>query len=175
LLEATNQRAVIDGDLYTLVGTEAAVGVCKVLQGNIGRGIRSLEEAISRREREGYQSAAGWYRLFLSEVYLQIIAGNEKLPLVTLLKNLPALVKVMLTASSRVPALLTAVRDTPHFDPESHHAGRIEMVLGMLCKAKNKPAPAIQHLTESRRILSKFGQTPILARVDVALGELGDS
>ena len=66
-------------------------GVCEVLQGDIREGIKYLEEAILKREKEGYRCAAGWSRLFISEVYLQIIAGNEKLPLPNLLKNLPIL------------------------------------------------------------------------------------
>ena len=47
------------------------------------------------------------------------------------------------------------------------------MILGLLYKAKKKRALAVQHLTEARRILSQFGQTPILARVETALAELG--
>ena len=39
-------------------------------------------------------------------------------------------------------------------------------------KAKKKRALAIQHLTEARQILSQFGPTPILARIDTALAEL---
>jgi len=34
-------------------------------------------------------------------------------------------------------------------------------------------ALALQHLTEAKRILEQFGQTPILARVEAALAELG--
>ena len=40
-------------------------------------------------------------------------------------------------------------------------------------KGKRKRALALEHLTEARRILSQFGQTPILARVETALAELG--
>jgi hypothetical protein len=46
------------------------------------------------------------------------------------------------------------------------------MTLGLLYKAKKKRARAAQHLTEARRILSQFGQTPILARIDAALATL---
>jgi hypothetical protein len=144
-----------------------------VLQGNIGEGIRLLEEVILKREKEGYQSNADWYRVFLSEVYLQIIAGNEKLPVATLLKNLPILLKVMATASSRIPALATSVLENPHFDPKGLHIGRVQMLLGLLYKIRKKRALALQHLTEAERILSQFGQTPILARVETALAELG--
>ena len=60
----------------------------------------------------------------------------------------------------------------PHFDPAGHHIGRAQMILGLFYKTKKKRALALQHLTEAKRILSQFGQTPILARVDAALAEL---
>jgi hypothetical protein len=47
------------------------------------------------------------------------------------------------------------------------------MILGLLYKTKKKRALALQHLAEANRILSQFGQTPILARVETALAELG--
>jgi hypothetical protein len=48
-----------------------------------------------------------------------------------------------------------------------------KMILGLFYKAKKKPRLAVQHLTEVKRILLQFGQTPILARVEGALAELG--
>jgi predicted ATPase len=51
--------------------------------------------------------------------------------------------------------------------------GRAQMTLGLLYKAKKKPALALEHLTEAKRIMSQFGQTPMLARIDAALVELG--
>ena len=47
------------------------------------------------------------------------------------------------------------------------------MILGLLYKAKKNRALAIQHLTAAQSILSQFGKTPILARVETALAELG--
>ncbi len=32
---------------------------------------------MSKREKDGYRSAVGWYCLFLAEVYLQIVAGKK--------------------------------------------------------------------------------------------------
>jgi hypothetical protein len=61
----------------------------------------------------------------------------------------------------------------PHYDPDGFQIGRSEMILGLLYKTKRKPTLAVQHLTEAKRILSQFGQTPILARVQTALAELG--
>ena len=165
--------------LDQLNSTDTIFGVCKILQGNIRDGLRLIEEAILRREKEGYRAMADWSRLNLAEIYLQIIAGNEKPPLPTLLRNLPTLlrnlpilVRVMVTAPSRIPDLLKRVLANPHFDPAGHHIGRAQMILGLFYKVKKKRALALQHLTEAKRILSQFGQTPILARVDTALAEL---
>ena len=85
LLEAYRRRCVADGQLAQLNSTDTIFGVCKILQGNIRDGLRLIEEAILRREKEGYRVMADWSRLNLAEIYLQIIAGNEKPPLPTLL------------------------------------------------------------------------------------------
>jgi hypothetical protein len=172
LSEDNNRRCAADGDLYTLNGSEGIMAVGKVLQGNIGQGIRFLEDRILKRDKDGYRSSAHWYRIFLAEVYLQIIAGNERPPLLALLKNLPIILKVMLTASSRIPALMRPISESRHFDPNGHHIGHVKMILGMLYKAKKKRALAIEHLTEAERIFEQFGLTPILARVETALAEL---
>jgi class 3 adenylate cyclase/tetratricopeptide (TPR) repeat protein len=172
ILDAFRRRCFADGDLYSLTTSDAIIGVSKVIRGNIGEGIRLLEQAISKRESEGYRAAADWYRLYLGEVYLQILEGNEKPPFTTLLGNLPILLKVMGSGSSRIHTLMTHVLANPRFHPAGHIAGRAQMILGLLYKVKKKPAPAMQHLAEARRILSQFGQTPMLTRVDAALAEL---
>ena len=147
--------------------------MCKVLQGSVAEGIRLLEQAIFKRDQEGYRTLGDWYRLFLCEVYLQIIGGNERLPLGTLLWNLPILLNVMLTASARIDLLTKHVLENPHFHPSGYFIGRAQMILGLLYNIRKKRSLAVQHLTKAKRILSQFGQTPILARVETALAELG--
>ena len=173
LIEEEYRRCVADGDLYSLNSDDAIMAICRVLQGNIGKGIHLLEEGVLKREKEGYRTVADWYRFLLCDVYLQVIEGNERLRIATLLKNLPILLKVMATGSSRIPALITRVLENPQLDPEGLHIGRTRMILGLLYKAKKKRVLALQHLTEAKRIFSQFGQTPILARVETALAELG--
>ena len=86
---------------------------------------------------------------------------------------MPIILKVTIRASSRIPVLMRSVFNNSHFDPAGHHVGRAQMILGLLYKAKKKRTLALQHLTEAKRILAQFGQTPILARVETALSELG--
>jgi hypothetical protein len=172
-LEEARRRCIERGSLYPLTGTDAPVGVVQIFEGRIAEGIRTIESAIAARETEGFSFGADWGRLNLAEVYVQIIAGGEKPPLKVLLNNLPIILKVTFTASSRIIGLTSRVLRNPRFHPEGHFAGRAKMILGLLYKAKKKPTLAVQHLTEARRIVLQFGQSPILARVDTALAELG--
>jgi hypothetical protein len=158
---------------YPLIGADPASGVCKILQGNISASIHDIEAAIVRRKNEGYRAAADWYAGFLCEVYLEIIAANERLPIPILLKNLSVILRVWFTGSSRIRALTAQIMENPLFDRAGQHIGRAQMILGLLYKTKKKRALARQHLTEAKRIFSQFGQSSILARVETALAELG--
>ena len=85
------------------------------------------------------------------------------------------ILKVLLTGPSRIRALTERIMENPLFDRAGQHIGRAQMIRGLLYKTKKKRALALQHLTEAKRIFSQFGQTPILARVETALAELGQS
>ena len=147
-------------------------GVALVLEGDISGGIRWIEASILRRDQEGWRAAADWFRMFLCEIYLEIISGNQRPSAKVLLRNLMPLVAVTFTAQRRITTLLERVRQNPQFDPNGHHAGRCEMILGLLYKAKKKRPLAVQHLTEAKRIASQFGPTPMLAKIEAALVEL---
>jgi hypothetical protein len=116
LLEEHTRRCIANGDLHQLDTSAAAVAVCKILQGNIGAGIRCLEEQMSKGEKGDYRALAHWTGYFLSEVYLEIIGGGEKLPILTLLKNLPTLLKVRVTASWRIREVVGRFLEEPRFD-----------------------------------------------------------
>ena len=172
LLEEVRRDCIAKGHLFNLTAFDGIIGVCKVICGDIFNGLQWIEDAILQREKEGSLRAADWYRLLLSEVYLQIIGGNEKPLLSVLLRNLPVLVRVRFTAPSRIRSLMIQVLKNKHFDPAGLHVARAQMILGLLYKIKKQPARAVQHLIEAQRILVQFGQTPILARAERALAEL---
>ena len=79
----------------------------------------------------------------------------------------------MVAGAPRITTLMTRVLENSQYNHDGIFVGRAQMILGLLYKAKKKRALALQHLTEAKRILSQFGQTPILARVETALAELG--
>jgi hypothetical protein len=153
-------------------GADGIWGASLVVQEEIGKGIRWIEQAILRREREGYRAAADWCRMFLCEIYLEIVSGNQKLLVRVLLRNIVTLAVVRLTAQRRICALVHQVRHNLQFDPNGHHISRCELILGLLYKAKRRRGLALRHLSEARRIASQFGRTPMLTRIEAALAEL---
>jgi hypothetical protein len=157
-----------------LSGPDNLLGVALTMNGRIDEGLRHFEEAIARREKEGYRAAADWCRMFLCEVYLQILSGKGEASLGLLLRNFRSLMSVFMFGAKRIVTLIEKVRSNPQFDREGHYIGRTEMILGLLYKAKKRKALAARHLTEARRILSAFGPSPTLARVEAALAELTD-
>jgi hypothetical protein len=69
---------------------------------------------------------------------LQIIAGKEPPRLVVLLKNLPTLLKVTISTPRRINTFTSLVLQNCHYHPNGHHIGRVQMILGLLYKAKKK-------------------------------------
>jgi hypothetical protein len=158
---------------YELLLIDPAYGVLTVLNGRLGKGIRIIEDVISTARRDGWRVAEDWAKLFLCEVYLEIMFPKERPPIRLLIRNIPILIKVLFGGRSAIETLVSQIRSNPQFEPSGHHNGRAEMILGFLYKGRSNGALAIQHMSEAKRILSQFGQTPILARVEAALMELG--
>jgi tetratricopeptide (TPR) repeat protein len=173
LLKQQSDHLNADGALYSLHVTDPVVGVAKVFSGNVAEGINWIEKAILRREQEGARHFADWYRLILGDIYLQALLGKEKQPFRVLFKNLPILLTIRLTASSRIQRMMTHVLENPHFDPDGFRIGHAHVILGLLYKAKNKRPIALKHLTEAKRVLAQFGPSQKLTRAETALAELG--
>ena len=112
--------------LYTLVPIEPMHWACTKSFAETWRtDCVYLRKLLSGTKSEGFQSGADWCRVILAEVYLEIIAGKEKPRFVVLLKNLPILLKIVVTAPSRIRALITHAVNNAQFDPNSPLAGEI--------------------------------------------------
>ena len=164
-----------NGWMLFLQGPDGILGVGLALNSRINEGLRHFEEAIDRREKEGYRAAADWCRLFLCEVYLEILSGKGEASLGLLLQNLRSLTWVFMFGAKRIVGLIEQVRSNPQFDRNGHYIGRAEMILGLLYKVKKKRALATTHLMEARRIVSEVGPSPMLTRIETALAELTGS
>jgi hypothetical protein len=123
------QQCAANGWGYMLVAGEGLYGITLLLRGQISGAILWMKQSTSRREREGYRAAADWYRLFLCEMYLEIISRKERPPAKVLVSNMLTLAAVMFTAEKRICALVDRVRQNSQFDSSGHYVGRCEMIL----------------------------------------------
>ena len=146
-------------------GPGLMLGVAEVMNGRIGPGLGKIEAAIARNEQQGFRVSADWGRLYLCEVYLSILAGEGGASLGVILRNGPALMKVLLQGPRRIAALIEQVRLSQQFDTEGHNIGRAEMVLGLLYKHQKNGVLAGQHLAEAHRIIGASGPSPLLSRI----------
>ncbi len=157
---------------YELILLGPAFGILAVLTGKLRAGVRIIQDAIEKAHEGEWRVAEDWAKLFLCEVYLEVMFPQQKAPLSFVIRNIFTVVKIMLVGPSVIRTFVSQIRNNPQFDKNGHHIGRAEMVLGLLYKGKKKRILALSHLAEARRILGQFGQTPILARVETALAEL---
>ena len=145
------------------------LGVAHVMEGRIDEGLAHMQDVIARREAEGYQTTADWDRLFLSEVYLEILSGNGEVSPGVVLRNIRSVSAVLMFGAKRIVSLIERVRANPHFDPDGFHIARAEMILGLLYKVKKRESLALRHLTRARTIVERAGASPLLKRIDAAL------
>src|SRR5262249_13968759 len=62
---------------YYLTALGGIWGVSLVVGGDIRAGIDWMKKTIIKREADGYLVGADWNRMFLSEIYLEIISGKD--------------------------------------------------------------------------------------------------
>ena len=85
-----------------LPGPDTMLGTAHAMDGRIAEGLRHIEMSIARREKENYHIVADWYRLFLSEVYLETLSGQGEASLGVLLRNIRSLAGVFIFGEKRM-------------------------------------------------------------------------
>ena len=63
---------------YELTLLEPAYGVLTVLNGRLAKGIAIIQTAIAGAHQDGWRAAEDWAKLFLCEVYLEVLFAKEK-------------------------------------------------------------------------------------------------
>jgi class 3 adenylate cyclase/tetratricopeptide (TPR) repeat protein len=172
ILNAFRRRCIDDGDLYSMTSCNVFLALSTIFRGDIRKGIRYIEKAIAREEREGLRNSADWYRGFLAEIYLEVLEGNEKLPFRVLATQFPTLLRIRVTAYSRIRSWMQRVMANPRHHPAGSGIGRAHGILGRLYVVKRKPALAARHLAEAKKIFVQFGESPALSRIESSLSSL---
>jgi hypothetical protein len=172
LLRDHRQRALADDFNYCRLGSDPLLGIAMVLEGDFAGGVRFIEAAIQRNEDEGSPVGRDHARIYLAELYLEFLAPKQKPSPSVMLKNLPFLIRTVLTGRRKALALLMQARDNPLFDGTTYFRARIDADLGILHKLSKRRAEARSYLTQARPIAESLGATGLLSKIDASLADL---
>lgn len=106
LLEDLRDEAVEHDRWYELTGNDLSMGVSIVIRGRFAEGFKYIEDAITKRENEGYISLASWYRLGFCHLYLDVLEGKAKPPSSILLRNWKFIVMMKIHGNDKILRLI---------------------------------------------------------------------
>jgi tetratricopeptide (TPR) repeat protein len=172
LLSAVRQESLENEYFYCFAGTDLILSIAAVLEGRFAQGIKGMESYIAHREREGYRAAADWGRIYLAEVYLELLTSKQKPPLGTVLRNLTFLVRVLPFAPQRALNLLTKASENKQFSPSGTLTARIQMNFGLVYKVTKRFDLARRHLQKAQELAKPLEATTMVEKIDAALAEL---
>ena len=172
MLEERRRKDFEAGRRYAFVANDAVWGVAFVLKGRLAKGIRFIKGRIAAREREGYRGAADWYRITLCFILLDILEAKRKPRFSVLIRNLPYIVLVRLTAPKQIDRMMEKFRANPLFHPDGFHYAKLNLILGLRWKVRGNKVLAEKHLSAAKRIAMSFGQTPLLEKIKKSLSDI---
>ncbi len=150
ILGDVRRETVAGGFLSLLLGIDIPYGIAMVLTGDVGAGVRWIEEARRRFAEWGNAMGVAFAHLTLGEIYLRITRRETTLSLGMLLRNLGFAVRTLPVVSRKARRELEqAVRLTRELGMGAWLA-RSLLGLGLLCQAEGRVADARRHLEDAQ-------------------------
>jgi tetratricopeptide (TPR) repeat protein len=166
------REALESGFTYPANGMVGAAAAGLVLSGQIGQGIRLLRDAIASADSYGDRTTATWNRLFLAEIFLEMLGSQTVPPLSVIFRNLAAIINIKLFGRRRVAVLLEEAGRHPQLHEQGTIRARINMDLGLLYKVEKKPALAREYLEKARGPAELQGAASMVSKIEAALAGL---
>jgi hypothetical protein len=148
------------------------IAAAYVLTGRLKEGVALLERTIDASDKDGDQGNACWNRIFLAEIYAEILASRQKVALGVLLKNFRAILRVKLFGARLARALLEEAGRHPQLHDQGSFRARVDMNLGLLHKITKERGLARQYLERARGPAELQGADLMVGKIDAALAEL---
>jgi hypothetical protein len=167
------RRSAIESGLhYAASGMHGAAGVGLVITGRMAEGIRLIKSAINDADATGDCGVGFWNRIFLAEIYLELLTSRQVPPLQIVVKNLVTIIGAKLFGKGRAQALLEQASRFAQLHERGVIRARIHMDLGLLYKVKGHHALARQLFEKARGPAEQQGAIFILDKIDSALTDL---
>lgn len=172
LLWSTRTRCMEAGWTYITSASDTALGFTMVLRGEFEKGVRFLEAIIQTDIDLGFVVGRDMSRMYLTQVYLELLAPTQPRPIGVTLRNLPFLVRTKLGGWNKAMEMMLAVRENPMFSGTSHWRARAEANLGFLYLLKKRSGEARECLSRARPIAEQLNSAALLAKIDAALARV---
>jgi class 3 adenylate cyclase/tetratricopeptide (TPR) repeat protein len=172
LLWSTRTRCIAAGWSYITSASDMALGPTMVVRGEIEKGVRFLEAIIETDIRLGFVVGRDAARLVLTDIYLELLAPTQRVPIKVVLRNLPFLVRTKFTGWKKAMDMMLAARENPMFSGTSHWRARAEANLGFLYMIRKRYPEAKECLARARPIAEELNSAALLAKIDAALARI---
>jgi hypothetical protein len=152
---------------YQYCGHDIAYGVLLALQGRLGDGVRYIENRIAKSTQLGYRTHAGWNRIALAQLYLDVLTSEERPPLGLIIRNLFFILRVKTYGARIVISILeTTLKHSSFNRDESFWKGQIYFLMGLAYKRLGKIGKARDLLIQGKEIMARHGDTMVLRRAE---------
>ncbi len=158
-----------------ILGAPARVflGVVSIAKGNMGLGLKLLEEGQQVLLENGMQYWYAQSEYILGKVYLQIVQREGELNLSTVIKNIGFLIKNVPVANKKAKGHFNKAIELAKEMGAKGILGQACLDLGLLHKAKKRTELAQKSISEAIQIFEEIGAEIYLKEAKEALVSLG--
>jgi tetratricopeptide (TPR) repeat protein len=161
------------GDEYIGAPARALLGVVSIAKGNMGQGLKLLEEGqrifLANRRRCFFAQT----ELILGKVYMQIVKGEGELNLSTMIKNVGFILKNVPFASHKAEKHFNRAIEVAKEIGASGILGGAYLDLGLLHKIKKRNDRARECISKAIKVFEKCEAKEYLKAAKEALASLG--
>ena len=153
--------------------SRASQGVALAMLGRVSEGIRVIEKDIARADATGDQSRAAWNRVFLAEIYIQILSGKEKPAAGVLFRNFWTIIGALIFGANCARTLLQQAAAVKMLSERGVFIAHINFDLGVLSAMKKKRNEARSYFEKARVGAESQGADKLVQKINAALAQLG--
>ena len=152
-----------------LLAIDVPYGVALAVSGRMAEGVRWIEGCIEKFEAWRTPHQVAFAHLVLGELYLQMVLREVKVPLGALVRNLGFVLTAGPFAARRAQRHLEEATRVGRDVGVLGVLARSLLDLGLLARARRRPAEARRHLEEAQRVAQPLEAGVLAERIGAAL------
>jgi len=173
----TSRMAEMEAKSFSMVvpPVDMAMGVGKVMQGEMAEGVRAVEAAQAQGENWGMTHSTAMGNYYLGKIYQQFVMSDERPPLSVMLANLPFLLRTIPFAKAKARRYLQNALEGYRAINAPADIARCHYDLGLLDRAAKRPEQAGDNFQQAHDIAASVEANNIVRDASAAMADLGAS